>query len=117
MENLTFEQLPKAVTVLIQEISELKQFLQDKKEIQPTPQVKLLTIKETADFLSLSVPTIYSKVSRGELPVMKRNGRLYFSTEELVDYLKGGRRKTNKEIEDEANAYLLNSKKGLKNGK
>lgn len=92
------------------------------KEVEPTSsnttlQVKLLTIKETADFLSLSVPTIYSKVSRGELPVMKRNGRLYFSTDELVEYLKGGRRKTNAEIENEANAYLLNSKKGLKNGK
>ena len=32
-----------------------------------------VTIQEAAEFLKLSVATIYSKVSRGELPVMKRN--------------------------------------------
>lgn len=70
------------------------------------PREKLLTVKETAEFLSLSVPTIYSKVSRGELPVMKRSKRLYFSNLELMDYLKQGRQLTNDEIEQEAEKYL-----------
>jgi len=78
---------------------------------------KLLTIQEAADFLSLTVQTIYSKVSKGELPVMKRSKRLYFSRIELLDYLKEGRKKSNAEIEQEAKAYLLNNKKGLNNGK
>lgn len=87
-------------------------------EQQPTDQPEqLLTIQEAAEFLSLTVPTMYSKVSKGELPVMKRSKRLYFSRTELLDYLKDGRKKSNAEIEKEAKAYLLNNKKGLNNGK
>lgn len=78
---------------------------------------QLLTIQEAAEFLSLTVPTMYSKVSKGELPVMKRSKRLYFSRTELLEYLKYGRKKSNAEIEQEAKAYLLNNKKGLNNGK
>lgn len=78
---------------------------------------KLLNIQEAADFLSLTVPTVYCKVSKGELPVMKRSKRLYFSRIELLDYLKDGRKKSNAEIEQEAKTYLLNNKKGLNNGK
>ena len=74
---------------------------------------QLLTIQEAAQFLNLTVPTIYSKVSKGELPVMKRSKRLYFSSTELMEYLKEGRKKSNAEIEQEAKAYLSN-KKGLK---
>ena len=62
---------------------------------------QLLTIQEAAQFLNLTVPTIYSKVSKGELPVMKRSKRLYFSRTELLDYLKEGRKKSNAEIEIE----------------
>ena len=53
---------------------------------------RLLTIQEAAEFLSLSVPTLYSKVSKGELPVMKRGKRLYFSRTELMEYIKQGRK-------------------------
>ena len=78
---------------------------------------QLLTIQEAAEFLRLTVPTMYSKVSKGELPVMKRGKRLYFSRTELMEYIKEGRKKSNAEIEAEAKAYLLNNKKGLNNGK
>ena len=73
---------------------------------------KLLTVQEAAEFLKLTVPTIYSKVSKGELPVMKRSKRLYFSSTELMEYLKGGRKKTNAQIEQEAEAYMSNKEKG-----
>jgi excisionase family DNA binding protein len=87
-------------------------------KVEPTDQPEqLLTIQEAAEFLSLTVPTMYSKVSKGELPVMKRSKRLYFSRTELLEYLKDGRKKSNAEIEQEANSYLLNNKKGLNNGK
>lgn len=86
--------------------------------VDPTEQPEhLLTIQEAAKFLSLTVPTMYSKVSKGELPVMKRSKRLYFSRTELLEYLKEGRKKSNAEIEAEAKVYLSNTKKGLNNGK
>lgn len=114
-QTLTFDQLPQAVTMLTNEVSELKRLLIEKQDNTPTEQPeKLLTIQEAAQFLSLTVPTMYSKVSRGEMPFMKmkQGKRLYFSSTELMDHIKAGRKKTNVEIEQEAEAYLLNNKKG-----
>ncbi|KJF41657.1 helix-turn-helix domain-containing protein [Draconibacterium sediminis] len=108
MENtLTFDQLPQAVATLTKEISELKQLLlQTSTQQTTTPPEQLLTVKQAADFLNLCVPTVYSKVSRGELPVMKRGKRLHFSNTELMQYLKEGRKRTNSEIQKEAQDFL-----------
>lgn len=86
--------------------------------VEPTEHPEqLLTIQQAAEFLSLFVPTLYSKVSKSELPVMKRGKRLYFSRTELMEYIKEGRKKSNAEIEVEAEAYLTDKKKGLNNGR
>ena len=113
-QNLTFDELPQAVTMLIKEVSEFKSLLIEKQE-QPTNQPEqFLTVHEAAKFLNLAVATIYSKVSRNELPVMKRSKRLYFSSSELVVYLKKGRVKTTTEINQEADVYLSGKGKGLR---
>ena len=83
---------------------------QKKPKEQDDPE-KLLTIQEVAELLNLSVPTIYSKVSKGELPVMKFGKKLYFSYLEILAFLKQGRKKTNYEIQAEAEKYLNNPKK------
>lgn len=75
---------------------------------------ELLTVQDAAKFLSLSVPTVYTLISKGELPVMKRSKRCYFSKVELVNYLKQGRKKTLLEIASEASTYLPKNKKGLR---
>ena len=85
----------------------------------PTDQPEqLLTIDEVATLLHLTKPTVYSKVSKNELPgVCKQGKRLYFDRQTIIDWIKQGRKKSNAEIEQEAKAYLLNNKKGLNNGK
>ena len=75
---------------------------------------QLLTIQAAAEFLSLTVPTLYSKVSKREIPVMKRSKRLYFSRIELMEYLKAGRKKSNAEIQSEAENYLNKKSGGAK---
>ena len=72
----------------------LKNNTQESKPTTEQPE-QLLTVQEAAQFLNLTVPTIYSKVSKGELPVMKRIKRLYFSNLELMEYLKEGRKNNN----------------------
>ena len=72
---------------------------------------QFLSVQETAQFLNLTVPTIYSKVSKRELPVMKKGKRLYFFKEELLGYLKSGRVKTATQLENDADDYLSNYKK------
>jgi excisionase family DNA binding protein len=87
--------------------------------VEPTDQPdQLLTIDEVATLLHLTKPTVYSKVSKNELPgVCKQGKRLYFDRQTIIDWIKQGRKKSNAEIEQEAKAYLLNNKKGLNNGK
>ena len=119
MDKTVFISLPieDLQTVIIDCVNScLKNNEQESKTPTDQPE-QLLTIQEAAEFLSLTVPTMYSKVSKGELPVMKRGKRLYFSRTELMEYVKTGRKKSNAEIEQEAKAYLLNNKKGLNNGK
>jgi len=110
-ENLTFDQLPQAVTMLTKEVCELKRLLIERQEQQITENPEqLLTVQEASQFLKLTLPTIYSKVSRGELPVMKRTKRLYFSSIQLMEYIKDGAKKSNAEIEAEATQYLTKKK-------
>jgi excisionase family DNA binding protein len=73
---------------------EVLKFLQDlKKDVEnlSKPQEKdLMSSKETALFLDLSLPTIYSKVCRKELPYMKRGKRIYFSRKQLLEFYNEG---------------------------
>ena len=97
MVTLTFEQLPEAISQISEKVNAIERLLLE----GSTPQAEgdeLMLIGEAALFLKLTVPTIYSKVSRGEIPVNKRGNRLYFYRSELTDWIKGGRRKTHSEI-------------------
>ncbi|WP_062122161.1 helix-turn-helix domain-containing protein [Geofilum rubicundum] len=111
-QTFTFDQLPLAIALLTEEVGELKRLLIEKQDVLPTEKTEqLLNVQGAAKFLNLTVPTIYSKVSKGELPYMKRGKHLHFSSSELMAYVKGGRKKTNVEIEQEAAAYLSNKKR------
>jgi hypothetical protein len=72
------------------------------KQAEPTPEKKYLQAKPSADFLGISLATFYSKASRGQLLVMKRNGKLYCLESDIMEYLEQGRRKTNAQIQNEA---------------
>lgn len=106
---LSFDQLPEAVNQLSRKLDLIEKLLQagQKKHVSE-PIEQLLNVQEAANLLSLAVPTVYSKVSRGELPVMKRTKRLYFSRNELMSYLKEGRKRSTSDIYAEANKYLQN---------
>jgi hypothetical protein len=113
--SLTFEQLPQAVAQLTQEVVELKQLLLEKHNSSPAEQPdKLLTIQQAAELMKLTVPTMYSKVSRGDVPVMKRGKRLYFSLFELTKNIQEGRKIANPDLEKEANNYLSRSGKKIR---
>jgi excisionase family DNA binding protein len=112
-KEVTFNTLPEAVTLLCNEVSEIKRLLIEKSNEQHQPEAdQLLTIRQAAEFLSLSVPTLYGYVSRNEIPVCKRSKRLYFSKQELMDWIKAGRKKTAAEIEAEAEQYITKKKRG-----
>lgn len=111
--NVTFESLPTLVGVLITKIENLENLL-TQKQVEPKGEIKnFLNVQEAANFLDLKKSTIYAKVHSGELPHMKQGNKLYFCTNELSNYLKEGKVSTSIEIEQKANAYLSNNKKGV----
>lgn len=112
MVEITFDQLPKAVTQLHEKLESIERLLLDQLPQQEVDE--LLTVQQAAELLHLSVPTIYGYVQRREIPVSKRSKRLYFSKQQLMEWIKAGRLKTVKEIDADANDYLCGTKKGGK---
>ena len=107
MKNLSFENLPQAVGLLIERIESLEKLLLEnsgKKTSEPSGQ--LMTIDQAAEFLNLAKPTVYSMVSRGEIPYMKRSKRLYFCQQDLMAYIRDGRKMTDIELLDSASDFL-----------
>lgn len=52
-------------------------------------QSELLSITEAARFLGLSKQAVYRHI--GKISHYKRNGRLYFKLEQLIEYVEGGK--------------------------
>jgi len=106
--QISFESLPLAVNQLLIKMEVIEKLLQVKNGAQLTTveSDEFLTIKEASSLLHLSVPTLYSLVSKGLIPNYKKQKRLYFSKNELYNYIKEGRRKSIYEIETEAHNYL-----------
>ena len=57
------------------------------------------------ELTGLAKPTIYSLCSERKIPHSKRGKRLYFSRQELTEWLKQGKRKTQAEIVIEATNF------------
>jgi excisionase family DNA binding protein len=111
MEKPTFDQLPQAVLQLHEKLNNIEQILLNQEKSQPQED-QILTIKQASEVLNLSVPTIYGLVQRSAIPVSKQGKRLYFSKDELINWIKQGRKKTAQEIEAEADAFIAKRKMG-----
>lgn len=73
------------------------------------PYKDIITIKEAALLIELSVQTIYGLVKKKEIPFFRRPGsrKLRFSRSELDIWVKSDRQKTKKELMHEVNADLI----------
>lgn len=108
MKQMTFDQLPEAVATLLSKFEGFENLLLKLIPPQEAAAEQVLTVHGAADFLSLAVPTIYNLVQRREIPFSRRAGskRIYFSKAELTEWVKAGRKKTQAEIQAEAEAEL-----------
>lgn len=116
MDKLTFEQLPQAVSMLIEKVG----LLADKVEkvLGRTSQQhdeghNLLTLNEVAALLGKSSSTIYAMTSDKRIPYHKRGNKLYFFEDEIIRWIEqggtsgvGGESEINRRLEE-----LRNSKK------
>ncbi len=102
--KIPFENLPELMQKLINEVSELKEvinnlFLEDRP-------LKYLSVSEAAEFLKISESTLYTKVSKNQIPFMKPDKILYFSQNDLEDYINKGKSKSFKHIKDDGSINL-----------
>lgn len=100
MKPFTFDQIPIMMNKLHDKLEHLEKLIL---RISTTEENKneLLNVEEASKLLNLSVATIYSKVSRKEIPVNKKGKRIYFYSHELMEWIKSGRVKTYTEMKND----------------
>ncbi len=86
---------------------ELQKFFADKQEKPQSDE--LGGIDFAIKLTGLAKSTIYCLCSSRQIPHSKRGKRLYFSRNDLTEWLKAGKRKTQSEISVEANNYRKNN--------
>lgn len=115
MDN-PFDLILNRLDTIQDKVGEIGTILQLAPQLPEPAKDSLLNIKQAAELLGLSVPTLYSKVSKAEIPVSKQGNRLYFSKQELTNWIKTGRKKTIAETQVGAETYLQTKNKGGQHG-
>ena len=93
MDNITFEQLPQAVSLLIERVGQLTSKVEEALGKNDNPQSrknKLLTLDEVAVLLNKSASTIYTMTSEKRIPYHKRGNKLYFFEDEIIGWIEQG---------------------------
>lgn len=114
MENLTLETLPKAFSLLTNEVSEIKRLLLETRNEQPADNDRWFDLNEFCHYHpdKPSKPTVYGWVNAGIVPVHKGGKKLRFLKSEIDNWLKQGRKKTIAETASDAEQYLNKKKRG-----
>ena len=93
MNNITFEQLPQAVSMLIEKVGLLMDRVEEVLGKAPQRNGKghnLLSLNEVAALLGKSASTIYSMTSDKRIPYHKRGNKLYFFEDEIIVWIEQG---------------------------
>lgn len=77
----------------------------DKDRASPSSDRQILTTKEAAEFIGVAVPTLYAMTSRRMLPHAKRGKRLFFSRNDLIEWIAAGKISTTAEMQSKAKAF------------
>lgn len=103
MSSNPFEEIDKRLESIETSLRSINQILTEIPS--QTDEDELLSVQEAAEFLKLSVPTIYGKISKRQLPYLKKTRRVYFSKKDLYAYLREGRGRTAEELQAAAARY------------
>jgi excisionase family DNA binding protein len=117
MENLVFTQL--SITEIRQLFREEMAdfFAGNKLNENKSDADEIGGIDLAIEITGLAKPTIYGLVSERKIPHSKQGKRLYFSRQELTEWLKQGKRKTQAEIKIEAENYGQKQKETIPSAK
>jgi excisionase family DNA binding protein len=100
--EISFNDLPKAIAFLVSEIAEIKSLVENR-QLQVVPQKRTpIGIDDASRIIGKAKPTIYALVRKRQLPCYKNGKKLYFFEDELLEWITKGKKKTLSEIEFEA---------------
>ena len=101
-KEISFENLPSAVAHLNNQVEEIKELIL-RRESASIPQKKTpIDIDRACEIIGKAKPTVYTLVRTRQIPCYKSGKKLYFFEDELLEWIRNGRRKTMVEIEAEA---------------
>lgn len=102
--EISFENLPKAVAHLVSEVAEIKTLVEKGQTPAVIPKRIPIGIEEACQLIGKAKPTIYTLVRKRLLPCYKNGKKLYFFEDELLEWMAKGKKKTMQEIESEVEA-------------
>jgi excisionase family DNA binding protein len=105
-QTLTFEQIPQAVGMLIDEVKALRSTLMEKQ----SPLIvedRWFNLDELRKYLPdhPAKNTVYCWVSSNQIPFYKNRKSLLFRKSEIDSWIEEGKRKSKSELKDEAARY------------
>lgn len=115
MPKLLFEDIPETIQKLSNKIDTIVALLESpKKSTSKTDYFDdLIDINEVCRITQLQKATIYSKVSKGEIPeVIKHSGRLYFHKEKIREWILSGKKMSNYDLHKEAENTFISKNTG-----
>jgi excisionase family DNA binding protein len=103
-QGLTLENLPKAMALLTEEVSEIKSLLLKQACIKPLESDRWFDLSELCEYHpdKPSKPTVYGWVNMCTIPVHKSGKKLRFLKSEIDAWLLKGRKKTLAELQEES---------------
>ena len=105
INEISFENLPKAVAHLVKEIAEIKHMIQNVQVYESKDKSIPIGIEEASRIIGKAKPTIYALVRQRKIPCYKYGKKLYFFEEELLEWISKGKKKTLQQIESEVLKY------------
>lgn len=112
-KNITFEDLPKAMSWMMDKLNKLDSKIDG---LNNTPQIRpadqWMNLKELCEYLPShpAEQTVYGWTSCHQIPFHKRGKRIMFLKSEIDAWLHDGKRKSQKELAEEA-AQFINAKR------
>lgn len=101
--KLSFDQLPETVAKILTEVNKIRDLV-EKDRVPQIPKSTPIGIQEACLILQKAVPTVYALARKKTLPCYKKNGKLYFYEDQLIDWVNSGQRKTMSQISAEIEA-------------
>ncbi|MEN3324818.1 helix-turn-helix domain-containing protein [Mariniflexile soesokkakense] len=88
MKDLKFEDLPKAMELILEKISSIESDLNNlKQNFQPKEPEELMTRKETAEYLKIDSTTLWHWTNKGKVTAYGIGARSYYKRSEIINSL------------------------------